>query len=94
VRNWKPVAPFRAFGVATRRPPLPAERRPLVDFAARSEFVARSRSAVYWFCAPAAPFALASAVRFSADGLLRSPLSDRCDLSSSFAFLQSFPGET
>ena len=31
---------------------------------------------VYWFCAPAAPFALAPAVRFFADGLHRSHLSD------------------
>jgi hypothetical protein len=60
-----------------------------VEFTARSECVTRSRSAVHWFRAPAAPFALASAVRFSADGLLRSQLSNRRALSSTFAFLQS-----
>jgi hypothetical protein len=71
------VLPFRVFGFAARRRALPPRRRPLVEFTARSEFLARLRSARYWFCAPAAPFALAPVVRFSADGLRRSQLSDQ-----------------
>jgi hypothetical protein len=62
-----------------------------MEFTARSECITRSRSAVYWFRAPAAPFALASAMRSFAAGLRRSQLSDRRALSSSFAFLQSLP---
>jgi hypothetical protein len=81
--------PFRVFGLAARRRALPPRRRPLVESAARSECLSRPRSALYWFCAPASPSVLTPAVRSFADGLLRSQLSDRCTLSSSFAFLQS-----
>jgi hypothetical protein len=77
VRSVRPVVPFRVFGFAARRRALPPRRRPLVEFTARSEFLARLRSAFYWFCAPAAPFALAPVVRFSAAGLRRSQLSDQ-----------------
>jgi hypothetical protein len=83
--------PFRVFSSAARRRALPPRHRPLVEFAARSECMARPRSALYWFCAPAAPFVLTPAVRSFADGLRRSQLSDRRALSSSFAFLQSIP---
>jgi hypothetical protein len=91
VRSVRPVVPFRVSGFATRRRALPPRRRPLLEFTARSEFLTRPRSARDWFCAPAAPFALAPVVRSSAAGLPRSQLSDRDILSSSFAFLQSFP---
>jgi hypothetical protein len=43
----------------------------------------------YWFRDPTMPLAVSSAAWFFFAGLRRSQLSDRCALSSSFAFLQS-----
>jgi hypothetical protein len=45
----------------------------------------------YWFRDPTMPLAISSAAWFSFGGLRRSQLSNRYALSSSFAFLQSFP---
>jgi hypothetical protein len=65
-----------------------ASRRPLgIGYSFRVPGPSKYRP--HWFCDPALPLAISSAVRFSFAGLRRSRLSERYTLSSSFAFLQS-----
>lgn len=61
----------------------------LSEFAARSKFLARRSIARIGFGDPTMPLAIPSAAWSSFAGLPRPQLSNRCALSSSFAFLQS-----
>jgi hypothetical protein len=72
----------------------PAKRRLhrdgiLSEFAARSECSIDRSIAGYWFCEPALPLAISSAVRVFLDRPRQPPFSDQHNLSPGFAFLQS-----
>jgi len=60
--------PFRVFGDAARYRTSPPGSV-LSELAARSEFLARRSITGYWFCDPAAPLAISSALRFSFNAL-------------------------
>jgi hypothetical protein len=81
------VAPFRVFGDVARYEAVAAFERPL-GIRASFRVSGPSQYRSYWFCDPALPLAISSAVRFSCCEPCRSQLSDRYILSSSSAFLQ------
>jgi hypothetical protein len=85
--------PFRVFSRAVCRQTLPPGVHPL---AIRRPFrvPGSTKYRVYWFRDPTMPLAVSSAAWSSFAVLRRSQLSNRCALSSGFAFLQSLTGVT
>jgi hypothetical protein len=82
-------SPFRRVRLCCSPRDVTVSGRPLViGCSFRVPGPAKYRS--YWFRDPTLPFGLPSAMWFSFAELRRPQLSDRCALSSSFAFLQSF----
>jgi hypothetical protein len=78
---------FRVFGHVARATGVPAAARPL-GIRCPFRVSGPSKYRGYRFRAPALPLAIPSALRCSLDALRQPQLSDRCILSSGFAFLQ------
>jgi hypothetical protein len=83
-----PVVPFRVFGFAAWARVLPPRAHPL-GIGCSFRVVGPVRYRGHCFRDPTLPLAVSSAVWSSFVRLRRPKLTDRCALSSSFAFLQS-----